>query len=53
MENKKNGQEGRFENSQSNSGLKEKSEGGVEMADSILRYFSQRLLSTLALLLQS
>ena len=35
----------RFENSHSNSGLKEKSEGAVEMADSILRYFSQRLLS--------
>ena len=37
--------ERRFENSHSNSGLKEKSEGAVEMADSILRYFSQRLLS--------
>ena len=47
---RKNGQQRRFENSHSNSGLKEKSEGAVEMADSILRYFSQRLLSPLALL---
>ena len=47
---KRIGQQRRFENSHSNSGLKEKSEGAVEMADSILRYFSQRLLSPLALL---
>ena len=36
--------ERRFENSHSNFSLKEKSEGAGEMADSIPRYFSQRLL---------
>ena len=35
--------ERRFENSHSNFSLKEKSEGAGEMADSIPRYFSQRL----------